>query len=921
MFGTFTGSIGQQQRANTTCLVCGYVGYVGKHLQKSDDCRREYARSLGLEENANVQEIMKKRRNETRKGNASRSKENRRLESDNDGLKTFRKQSSEPKWIYSCFVCERINLKINLDGIVRQEEHEDIHESFERESLLWRCKSCKKKPEIGLERWILMGKVQIENKIIAIPKISNDHHPVQNLYCTHLLLPSSVAALSRIKGMPEPENREDIIYTIQTTPGDLDFENFAAGAVELQTKKIWDCKQFCSAPRGKIIHKSQRQIALSKPFVHTAKIKGTDDYYDRLERDLKFTAFQEGNIFLKVVAELPKKTDTCLTTALMQMNSNHIEIQNITDEDGIKKVKYWVHPHPNRSDVCPYDCSLVMDVNTFAEKTFSEAGYVPDWVSTGPFLTSSVSYIRSQKTQLHKLLVKTFQPSRHFSSIQFKNECSDAELVACMWPACLNDIQKKMARKEKLKEEDKTRLTEWFDSKVTASMKEDKINLLVNSNGDGKEAANLAKELQYDINGSKYTLSNISMIKEKPTPPIGEHWGPVDMMTMVDKYSQVETEFDRLLDNLSDDHFGCDSDLTLDSFLLDLQNSEDFFLERSPSFYKIKLPGSEPVKLIIDQVLLNIIETYNFCDLSAIYHRAISMTDDTNLEVVLKRSELRERFTAHYNPQLLLAAKAKTSVDLIIVNNDTKMRDLVCANNTMPEVLNEFSVDFSLVSMEKALWILNPLCKLIIRDSKPLYVSTSTKPTHNFREARVPSAQNYTNIADGKEYELSRSIYDMYLDRIGFEKLPFKQVLAYYDKAGAQEQNEDEEQEIEELTAQEKIYVACSNDDNEFAEELPAVLLTKSGEKLLRRDKARIITHQTPVFGSEEFMFLNVVLYHPHSSEDEVNVQKKILKDIFDKKDLDPEKDGEGKVLSKIETVRGRVHPRLNPELWNLFHQ
>ena len=50
-------------------------------------------------------------------GYESRSKEKWRLECDTDGLKTFRKESNEAKWIYSCFVCERINLKINIDGI------------------------------------------------------------------------------------------------------------------------------------------------------------------------------------------------------------------------------------------------------------------------------------------------------------------------------------------------------------------------------------------------------------------------------------------------------------------------------------------------------------------------------------------------------------------------------------------------------------------------------------------------------------------------------------------------------------------------------------------------------------------------------------------------------------------------------------
>ena len=47
-----------------------------------------------------------------------------------------------------------------------------------------------------------------------------------------------------------------------------------------------------------------------------------------------------------------------------------------------------------------------------------------------------------------------------------------------------------------------------LDSNVTASLKEDKIKLLVKSNGDAEEAADLATDLQYDFSGSKYALSN-----------------------------------------------------------------------------------------------------------------------------------------------------------------------------------------------------------------------------------------------------------------------------------------------------------------------------------------------------------------------------------------------------------------------------
>ena len=73
-----------------------------------------------------------------------------------------------------------------------------------------------------------------------------------------------------------------------------------------------------------------------------------------------------------------------------------------------------------------------------------------------------------------------------------------------------------MARKEILEEEDKTTLKEMLDCHVTASLKEDKIELLVNSKGDAKEAANLAKDLQYDFSGSKYKLSNITMTMKSP---------------------------------------------------------------------------------------------------------------------------------------------------------------------------------------------------------------------------------------------------------------------------------------------------------------------------------------------------------------------------------------------------------------------
>ena len=71
------------------------------------------------------------------------------------------------------------------------------------------------------------------------------------------------------------------------------------------------------------------------------------------------------------------------------------------------------------------------------------------------------------------------------------------------------------------------------------------------------------------------------------------------------------------------------------------------------------------------------------------------------------------------------------------------------------------------------------------------------------------------------------------------------------------------------MSKTEKIFVATCKDDEEDEEELPEVLLTKKGEKLIlkRKERVPVITHKTPNIGSEAYMFLQVLLYYPHDAE------------------------------------------------------
>ena len=300
--------------------------------------------------------------------------------------------------------------------------------------------------------------------------------------------------------------------------------------------------------------------------------------------------------------------------------------------------------------------------------------------------------------------------------------------------------------------------------------------------------------------------------------------------------------------------------------------------------FLLKLPNSLPIKLLADKVLLDLITNEGFSELSAIYHRAMSITGESKLELVIKRPEFRDKHTKQYNPVLLLAARAETTIELKVVEPDSNIRELVCATNIMPEPLDEFAADCTVVSIEHAMWILDPNKRLYQRDSKPVNIDVRINRKHKFREARVSDLyENYQDVVNRKEYELIRDMYDMYLDRLGFPKLAFKHVLMRYNKTDHEEEQE-ENQEGEGQDNPEELFVATCKDDEEHESKLPTELLTAKGEKLILRKKLRVITHKTPKIGLEAYIFLNVLLYHPHTAEEEVKVGFEELEKIVDNK-------------------------------------
>jgi hypothetical protein len=109
--------------------------------------------------------------------------------------------------------------------------------------------------------------------------------------------------------------------------------------------------------RCEILDKGTNKIQLKDEIINTSRVKGNDDCYEGLENKLRITIMQEGYVLMVVKTELPKETDCSMATALMQINTHHIEIR--TDDH---ETNYIVHPQQNVSSVCTDNCSLVMNM-------------------------------------------------------------------------------------------------------------------------------------------------------------------------------------------------------------------------------------------------------------------------------------------------------------------------------------------------------------------------------------------------------------------------------------------------------------------------------------------------------------------------------------------------------------------------------
>ena len=169
------------------------------------------------------------------------------------------------------------------------------------------------------------------------------------------------------------------------------------------------------------------------------------------------------------------------------------------------------------------------------------------------------------------------------------------------------------------------------------------------------------------------------------------------------------------------------------------------------------------------------------------------------------------------------------------------------------------------------------------------------------------------NTTDGRWYELLLDWHDLYLDRQEDDKLVFNQFLVSYDKGKGKTSNS----QVESSDGIANFIVTCRDDEVVPRVSLPRTMVLRSGISLSLRKHKKIITHQTPVVGSEEYICMMVLFYHPHKSKAEIDIGIEELKLIHDAKDRDPLTNGAREELTKLETVRQKLYPEMDNSLYS----
>ena len=387
---------------------------------------------------------------------------------------------------------------------------------------------------------------------------------------------------------------------------------------------------------------------------------GTDDYFDRSRVNLLHAITQTGAIFLMTDLQIPNMPLAVFATEFLldAQGNHHIEVIFL-DEDGTRLLEphYKLHYHQPKED-CFEGCQI--DFREYIDKIKN----ADEKVSLG----TSANYISQYFAQFCRNIIcdpASLLGSLHFDgNLQFPMGAPYTKATIASWPASLNDLNEKIAQNVLLTKEDVRSYSKYLNSVITTSTRvEDLMEHFHLNFLEAEEVSRLANTYQ--------VKKEIDKCNQMPS-----------MVTLVKTESRLENKADTLKVYNSLMGFlqikllclkGEELDQDPETWLISIEDEEGFDVHIDENQIFLTLPPqatyldedilfiNPPEQTIViphESEINQLIDYYGMTLFQSVYHRALTFSVISTLEVKHRSCQVLDAFVLPYNPFYLLAAKS-----------------------------------------------------------------------------------------------------------------------------------------------------------------------------------------------------------------------------------------------------------------------
>ena len=483
-------------------------------------------------------------------------------------------------------------------------------------------------------------------------------------------------------------------------------------------------------------------------------------------------------------------------------------------------------------------------------------------------------------------------------SLQFPLHSEFVVISIISWPKHLDQINKKIARNEKINDSDIEEIiflnSLYFSKSVDAKCLQD----FQISTDDAQELENLVKsnqksdhiqELPSLVTILSKNFGNIESLEDYKSHLILMLETADESLSLMEWISSIEklNGFDIWTENTT-------VNLKLPPCYLE---DDGEILEIFPPDDPLRIPKSTYLDEILDMFPENPF-------LGLFQWLAISSNED-KLKVLIGCEKIGEAYVQPFIPTQLLAVKCFITSKIVIRDQFQNAEECIeyHNNNLEEEAFENFVQDHTQITLLEAFFRFSPnkhLSKLTI---KPTYANIKLNWVQKFTLSSNQNPGNkFVDIKTGQLYEAVPELYDLYLLRPSYlENMCFFNFFQWYEKGHAYPTSR---------MFEDQPLMAVSNDDKDNNNmKIPNLIELENKETTMKRLKSPRIIALPETSDIEEKVFQQILLFVPHRKRNNYeSLPISRLKTIFYEKDCRPEKKENGDDLTKIETVRLRCN-------------